>query len=658
MLTDAISSRTPALLEHDVVRRLVPALAVAVAILVLALPMLRAEPAPLTSDESLYLAEGYNIATGAGPRYASGEIVNHRPPLYPALLSLPLRLTGGDPASAYWVPKLIALALIGATFLLGRQLFGTMAGALAALLVSASGFLRWLGTTLFLDGAETLFLLLFMASLWRSFQDGSIRWFALSGVLFGLAFWTKEAAILWLPLPLAFALLSSEHRNRRVAAGLAAYGATAAALLAVWWAWVYAATDRIYFWGPPDARLAIWIGIAVAIAALLGLAWFAVGKRAALRLPLLANGIGLALVLGWAVLFFLFLELGSWPLPKEHWRTVPQYLWQIAAANSQPWPLLALGVLWLLSRADIDRAARFLVLGLVLFLPFALFVANRDFAYRDVLPMLYLAYIGGAGLAVALLRWAAERAGVLMVAGAVVVGLVVFGLVQTDELLNERVPYDRAAVTQTNWDNPMVYAAASWLHENVPPGERIMASRLYFSHLYVLDEGRHPIDQLPTLRIEANGGETPLLTRVTTLFRWEDYRMGPAHEDERWLYVRRNPIKTYYIGLSEWDLLRTIEEREVGYLVITGEDAGFSSFTYLDYFEENPAFTLVYTDRPSSANGVYIYRIDREQLALRDYQAAVSEETLAALANELGLSPEQVAVGIDPDGIVIRPQED
>ena len=75
MLTDAIASRTPALLEHDALRRLVPALAVALAILVLALPMLRAEPAPLTSDESLYLAEGYNIATGAGPTYASGEIV-------------------------------------------------------------------------------------------------------------------------------------------------------------------------------------------------------------------------------------------------------------------------------------------------------------------------------------------------------------------------------------------------------------------------------------------------------------------------------------------------------------------------------------------------------------------------------------------------------
>ena len=339
-------------------------------------------------------------------------------------------------------------------------------------------------------------------------------------------------------------------------------------------------------------------------------------------------------------------------------RTVPQYLWQITAANSQPWPLLALGVLWLLSRVDFDRAARFLVLGLVLFLPFALFVANRDFSYRDVLPMVYLAYIGGAGLAMVLLRWAAERAGVLVVAGAVVVGLAIFGFTQTNELLNERLPYDRTEVTQSNWDNPLVHSTASWLHENVPPGERIMASRLYFSQLYVLDEGSHPIDQLPTLRIEPNGGDTPLLSRVTTLFRWEDYRMGPAHEDERWLYVRRYPIKTYYVGLSEWDLLRTIEEREVEYLVITGEDAGFSSFTYLDYFDENPAFALVYTDRPSNANGVYIYRVDREQLAQRDYRAAVSEATLAALANELGLSPEQVAVGIDADGIVIRPQED
>ena len=604
----------------------------------------------------MYLAEGYNIAAGVGPSYTSQELVNHRAPLYPALLAAPLRLTGGDLASAYWVPKLVVLALAGATFLLARQLFGALAGALAALLVLSSAFLRSLGTTLFLDGTETLFLLLFLAALWRAFQSESARWFALSGVLFGAAFLTKETAIQWLPLPLAFALLSNEHRNRRIALGLAVYAAIAGAILAAWWGWVYVVTGRVYFWGLPDSQLVAWGVIAAASVGAIGLAWIVLRRLAAQHLPVLARGLGVALVIGWVGLVFAFLELTSWPFPKEHWRTVPQYLWQVAAPNSQPWPLVALGALWLLARGHHDRAARLLALGLLLFLPFALLVVNRVLSYRDLLPMVYLAYVGAAGLAAFALRWAAAHAGTLVVGGTVVLGLVAFAVAQTQELLDERLPYDRAAVTQANWDNPLVHSAASWIGENVPAGAGIMAGRLYFSHLYVLDQGRHPIYQLPTLRVEPKSGEVPFLTRVTTLFRWEDHRMGPAHEEERWLYVRRYPVKTYYVGLSEWDLLGDLRERSVDYLVLTGEDAGFSSFTYLDYFDENPAFERVYADRPSSTNGVYIYRVDRSQLAPRTYQAVLNEQTLAALAHEFGAgSPEELAAAIDPDGIVVRP---
>ena len=132
--------------------------------------------------------------------------------------------------------------------------------------------------------------------------------------------------------------------------------------------------------------------------------------------------------------------------------------------------------------------------------------------------------------------------------------------------------------------------------------------------------------------------------------------MGPAHEDERWLYVRRYPLKTYFVGLSEWDLLRDLRERSVEYLVLTGEDAGFSSFTYQDYFDHNAAFTLVYADRPSDANGIYVYHVDRTRLAPRSYQTVVSRETLTSLAGEFGeAGPEELVAAIDPDGIVIRP---
>ena len=656
MLAETLVSRIPALPASSRLKQLAATTAVTLAVLALALPMLQAEPAALTSDESLYLSEAYNIATGVGPKYTSQELVSHRAPLYPALLAVPLRLTGGDLSSAYWIPKLVVLALAAAAFLLARQLFGALAGGLAAVLVMSSAFLRTMGTTLFLDGTEALFLLLFLAALWQAFQSESIRWFTLSGVLLGAAFLTKETAILWLPLPIAFALLSSEHRNARIVRGLGAYAAAAGAMLAVWWVWVFAVTDRVYFWGPPDARLAAWSAAVVAGAGAAGLAWIAVRKLSGQRLPVLARGAGIALVVCWVGVIFVILEITTWPFPKEYWRTLPQYLWQIAAPNSQPWPLIALGALWPLSRIHKDPRARLLALGLVLFLPFALFVANGTFSYRDLLPMVYVAYVGAAGLGAVALRWVSERGSALGVGAALVIGLAALGLVQTQELTQERLPYDRTAVTQENWDNPLVHSTARWLHENVPAGAGVMASRLYFSHLYVLDEGRHPIYQLPTLRIEPRAGEIPFLERITTLFRWEDDRMGPANDDERWLYVQRYPAKLYFVGLSETDLLRDLRERSVDYLVLAGKDAGFSLLTYRDYFEESQAFKLVYAEEPSAANSVYIYQVDRGRLAAQDYQTVVSQGTLAALAGSFDdASPEELATAIDPDGIVIRP---
>lgn len=656
MLIGAIRSRAPTIIDTALASRAVPAVLVIVAIVVIALPMLLADPAPLTSDQSLYLSEGYNIATGVGPKYTSQDFVNHRAPLFPALLALPLSLTGGDPASAYWIPKLVMLALAGAVFLLARQLFGTLAGALAAFFVTTNAFLRWLGTSLFLDGTETLFMLLFLSALWRAFQRGETRWFALSGGLLGLAFLTKETAVLWLPLPVAFALLSPEHRRREIVRGLAAYSATVGVMLLAWWGWVFAITDRVYFWGPPNALLLAVAFGAIAFVALLASVWRLVHKRAPEKLPHLAIATGLILVLGWVTMHVLFLETTSWPFPKDHLRAVPQYLWQVATPNSQPWPLVALGLLWVIARSRSSQQARLLTLGLALFVPFALFVANRTFAFRDLLPMLYLAYVGAAGLAAFYIKQASARAGPMVVSGIVVAGIAIFGIVQTQELVNERLPFDRSVVTEANWDNPLVHSTAAWITENVPEGEHIMASRLYFSQLYVLDEARHPIYQLPTLRVEVSSSGGPILERVTTLFRWEDHRLGPAYEDERWLYARRYPVKQYYVALSEHDLLRELEEREIDYLVLTGEDTGFSSFTYLDYFEDNPAFDLVYRDQPSSMNGVVIFRVDRESLAPQDYRAAVSERTLEALSDDLaGASQQEIAALLDPDGIAIRP---
>ncbi len=649
----AVARTRPLVFDAASVRRAVLAAAAVVAVAALLAPALASPPAPLTSDESLYLAEGYNIAAGKGPRYASGELVNHRAPLFPALLAVPIKATG-EADSAYWVSKLTVVALVGATFLLARQLFGAAAGIVAALLVSANAFLRSLGATLFLDGVETLFLLLFMWACWRALESRTALWWGIASVAFAAAFLAKESAVQWLPLPLVFVLLSAEHRRRDAAAGLAVFYGVTGAALGGWWTWVYAVTGRVYFWGEVDARLAIWLALASAAGVAAGGVWMATARFAPSRLAALARFAGISVAAASAGVIFYHLEFrGAWPFPHDYIRSVPRYLWQAVAPNTQPWPLVLAAVLWAPASATRNRACRLLALALVLYLPFAVLVANRWLQIRDWLPMTYVGYVAAGGLAAAIFRWADER-GALWPAGALgAVCFTVFAAGQTGALLSEQRERDLSVVSQNNWDNPLARDTAAWIGENVPAGAVIMASRLYHSHLYVLDEGRHPVHQLPTVRVEPRPGEAPFLRPMSTMFRWEEHRMRAPEPGEPWLYVVRYPVKTYFIALSERDLLQEIADRRVDYLVLAGEDAGYSSLSYLDYFVDNPAFTLVHRDERSPGNAVYVFQVDRARLAPRPYRAQTNAETLDALAKQTGSSVADVERAIDADGVAV-----
>ncbi|MBI4571375.1 MAG: glycosyltransferase family 39 protein, partial [Chloroflexi bacterium] len=126
----------------------------------LSVPLLRAQPGPLSSDESLYATEGLNLALGKGFTYTTGEPVEHRGPVFPALLAVDFKLAGFSIEHAVWVPKLFALGNVLLLLLLARRLFGREAALLAAALGLVSSLPLLIGSSLFLDGVQTFFLLL------------------------------------------------------------------------------------------------------------------------------------------------------------------------------------------------------------------------------------------------------------------------------------------------------------------------------------------------------------------------------------------------------------------------------------------------------------------------------------------------------------------
>src|SRR3990170_6562014 len=130
-------------------------LAVALFVVALSTPLLFiSRPAALTSDESLYLAEGLNIAQGKGLTYPWGDLINHRGPLLPAVLAADFKVLGTSLGSAYLVPKVVALVNALLLFLLGRRLFGPLAGGIAAVLAAGSSYLNGAATTLYVDAFQ------------------------------------------------------------------------------------------------------------------------------------------------------------------------------------------------------------------------------------------------------------------------------------------------------------------------------------------------------------------------------------------------------------------------------------------------------------------------------------------------------------------------
>jgi hypothetical protein len=408
------------------------------------------------------------------------------------------------------------------------------------------------------------------------------------------------------------------------------------------------ATGRIYIWGEPDYAL---VGIMLSLAAATALgfaAWKRADRARVGRGTAVLRLYGGALALAWCATSLAALELAaSWPFPSDYATSVPRYLRDIAAPNTQPWPLALAAVAWLAWRSGRDERARLLALAFVLFLPFALHTANRSLSYRDSLPLVYLAYIGAGGLVVHLLRQLPAQSRTAAVA-CVVAGFALLGALQTRALTVDWLPHEEQSINAANWDNPLVADAAAWMRQHVPEGAAIMSSRLYFSHLYVLDEGKHPIYQLPTVRVEPRAGETPFLSPASTLFRWEDHDIAPLQSDD-WLHVQRFPGKSYYVGLAQEHLLQELRRREIDVLVITGDDVAFSSLSYVDYFTGHPAFELVYQNRAGTEDGIYAFRVSRQLLATTPYRAAIGDDTLAALSDEAGLSISETLRAIEPD---------
>ena len=392
-------------------------------------------------------------------------------------------------------------------------------------------------------------------------------------------------------------------------------------IVTAWWfVWVFVITGKVFLLEKLGRGEVLLVGVAglaalCAVGALLAgmrthwlerrLARAATGRCSRLIQPTLPI-VGLVVLVIWCLLFLVGIGGGRAALTQEYWHTVPAYVRDRLAGNVDPFYLLAgFMACHCMASAAREQGDGILLFALLLFSPVLLSVANSDLQVRQLAPAVYLSYLAfgrALGLVLGEIRSlatepaSATRVSAFGMAAILAVAGGTFIFTQQRSFLSANAEIDSQQVNLDNWDNPLVKSTARWIDENVPAGSHIMSSHLFHSDLYFLTGGRYPIYQLPTVEVRINPAASQPLQPVATLFRFEDDRLGPPRDEERWLYLEWVPVRGNWVALSEIDLLNDLRERNIQYLVITGDDRVFSSLIYLDYFLRNPAFTQVHSE--------------------------------------------------------------
>jgi len=164
------------------------------------------------SDEAVYAGQGAAIA-GAPQLSDLFPVFRAHPLLFQLAVSLMYRVRVSD-----FTPRLLAvgfgLATVAAGYKVGARFYGRRAGVIAALLLAVMPYLVVVNRQALLDGPMAFFSVLGLWFLARFAAEGR-RWLLYAaGASLGLAFISKETAIVLLPAAYAFLAITPTVRVR------------------------------------------------------------------------------------------------------------------------------------------------------------------------------------------------------------------------------------------------------------------------------------------------------------------------------------------------------------------------------------------------------------------------------------------------------------
>lgn len=164
------------------------------------------------SDEAVYMGQAAAIAADPDLKDIF-PIFRAHPLLFQYVLAIG-HLAGIEGVDARAISAAVGMLTVAITFLLGRLLYSTRAGLIAALFMALMPYQVVVARQVLLDGPMTLFATLALYLVARFAHSGRPAWLYAAGGALGLTFLAKETGIVLLGAVYAFFALAPEVRVR------------------------------------------------------------------------------------------------------------------------------------------------------------------------------------------------------------------------------------------------------------------------------------------------------------------------------------------------------------------------------------------------------------------------------------------------------------
>jgi 4-amino-4-deoxy-L-arabinose transferase-like glycosyltransferase len=524
----------------------------------------------VTQDAGRYLLGGWHLISGHGYTLIGRVPETKRGPVFPAVLGVLMTFFGRDTESLAWSMRVLALVNPLLAYFLVKRIYKSVAGLLAAALVTLLSYTAKNPQALNVDAVLLTVYLLSLLGLLVAVQKNTVFFALLSGLLLGASIVTKETAIVNLPLALLAVLLFDWNLR-----GALWHYLGVVLVCLPWWVWVWSASGQVYLVGrfPTELQVPIMIG-----------ALLFVGSAVAVYLSGMVDRFladerrrrwtGGFLTLAWVVsLTGFLLSTGADQLSHLTLDVLRTYVTERLASTIAVWPLLLVAggyIVWKALQGGVPL--RIFVIALLFQFPICLLVTiegwnQRQFLIPQTLLLCALAVLvtdSGQLLVRAIKERRYSNWPSLIVAVSLIVYLGASAGVETYNMLfghDSELSSGGRGVTRAR-------EMIDWIAENVPDGEKIVTTPLYLNYLAYLDGDKHRLIRLRLDQSEKQNPTKPRKRLDTGSVREKNSVYGTP-PDTVWLNLSGDSAFCVAASLSVPNVVSQMKEKNINLLMMS-----------------------------------------------------------------------------------------